>query len=379
MNSLIPGGLNADQPSINLIDGVCVLKGSWIVAAFEKRQQSVHLQKEIEQLNTKATSWDLRHIKLDHVGATILWQGWGGAIPAQAMLADKHQEIFNRVQENIPSKNEVLENVKKEGFFTLVGLSVFSAWDHMCAFTQLLGEFVLDCGRVLRNPVRAPWKDFYGQVLSMGAKALPITGLVGLLIGIVIVYLLGIFLQSQGLGIYIVNMISLVSIRELGPLLAAVLVAGRSGSTITAQIGVMRLREELDAMHVLGISATYRLVLPRVLALALVMPLISLWTSWMAIIGGMFSAGFVIDITSAQFFQLLPTTVNVGNVWMNIGKSVLFGGTIALIGCYFGLQVKADTESLGRGTTASVVSSITAVIVIDAVVAILCRGVPILP
>lgn len=379
MNALVTEGLNADSPSIDFVDGVCVLKGSWIVAAIEKRQQFADLQKEIEHLRSKAVSWDLRHIQLDHIGATILWQGWGGSIPAQALLADKHKEMFKRVEENMPPKEDVLESLSRNGFFTSIGLSIFHAWDHVCAFVQLLGQFVLDCARVFKNPVRAPWKDFYGQVLSMGAQALPITGLVGLLLGIVIVYLLGIFLQNQGLGIYIVNMISLVSIRELGPLLAAILIAGRSGSTITAQIGVMRLREELDAMHVLGISATYRLVWPRVLALALVMPLISLWTSWLAIIGGMFSAGFVIDITSSQFWEILPTTVNVGNVWMNIGKSMLFGGTIALIGCYFGLQIEADTESLGRGTTASVVTSITAVIIIDAIVAILCRGVPISP
>jgi len=241
----------------------------------------------------------------------------------------------------------------------------------------LLGQWVLDTGRVIKNPAKAPWKDLSAQVLRMGAQALPITGLVGLLIGVVFVYLLSNLLRTFGAQEYIVNFIGLTAMREIGPLLAAILVAGRSGSTITAQIGVMRLREELDAMHVLGIPATYRLVWPRVVALAFSMPLVSMWTSLMMIFGGMVVAGMSMDISYQYFLQSLPEAVSMGNLWMNLGKSVVFGILVALIGCHYGLRVKSDTESLGNGTTASVVTSITAVILADAVFAILCRNVPI--
>ena len=164
-------------------------------------------------------------------------------------------------------------------------------------------------------------------------------------------------------------------IRELGPLLAAILVAGRSGSAITAQIGVMRVTEELDAMRVMGISHGYRLVMPRAIALAIAMPLISVWTSAAALAGGMMAADLALGITPSFFFQSMPAAVNVSNLTLAVCKSVVFGLMIALVGCHFGLRVEPNTQSLGRGTTAAVVASITVVILINAVFAIAFRSV----
>ena len=158
-------------------------------------------------------------------------------------------------------------------------------------------------------------------------------------------------------------------------MLAAVLVAGRSGSAITAQIGVMRVTEELDAMRVMGIPHGYRLVMPRVLALAIAMPLISMWTSMAALAGGMIAADLTLDLSPAYFMQALPRAVPLSNLWLSLGKSAVFGILIALVGCYFGMKVKPNTESLGRGTTSSVVTSITVVILVDALFAVLFRGV----
>jgi hypothetical protein len=160
-----------------------------------------------------------------------------------------------------------------------------------------------------------------------------------------------------------------------GPVLAAVLVAGRSGSAITAQIGVMRVNEELDAMRVMGIPHGFRLVMPRVLALAIAMPLISIWTSIAAMAGGMFAADLALGISPSYFMQSLPRAVPFVNIVLAMSKSAVFGVLIALIACYFGLKVKPNTESLGRGTTSSVVTSITVVILVDALFAVLFRGV----
>jgi len=157
--------------------------------------------------------------------------------------------------------------------------------------------------------------------------------------------------------------------------LAAVLIAGRSGSAITAQIGVMRVTEELDAMRVMGIPHGFRLVMPRVLALAIAMPLISLWTSMAALAGGMLAADAALDISPAYFLSALPRAVPISNLWLATAKSAVFGILIALIGCYFGMKVKPNTESLGRGTTSSVVTSITAVILVDALFAVLFKGI----
>jgi len=157
--------------------------------------------------------------------------------------------------------------------------------------------------------------------------------------------------------------------------LAAILLAGRSGSTITAQIGVMRVTEELDAMRVLGIARGYRLVLPRVMALALAMPLVSVWTTVAALTGGMLAAYQTLGVTPDYFLQALPDAVRASNLVLATAKSVVFGVFIAIVGCHFGLRIQPDTDSLGRGTTASVVVSITCVILVNAVFAVVFRDV----
>jgi len=370
---------NLSRPSLDVDKNRCVLQGDWLVAAVSHRQEVESIQQRLEQVAGQVNSWDLNAVRLDHIWAGILWKVWGRKLPEHVELNSEHKTLFERMEKFAPAPEDVQQEIPQEGLVTDVGLTTLSFFDHAVFFTQLVGQFFLDLWRVIKAPVRAPWKDFSGQLLRMGAQALPITGLVGFLIGVVIVYLLAGFLRSYALELYVIDLTGIVAMRELGGLLAAILVAGRSGSTITAQIGVMRLREELDAMHVLGISPYFRLVFPRVMALSLIMPFVSLWTSLVAIVGGMFAANFTIGLSTEYFLEALPTTVYIGNVWMNLGKGVVFGFLIALIGCHFGLRVKADTESLGNGTTASVVTSITAVILVDAIFAILCRNVPAAP
>jgi phospholipid/cholesterol/gamma-HCH transport system permease protein len=158
-------------------------------------------------------------------------------------------------------------------------------------------------------------------------------------------------------------------------MLAAILVAGRSGSAITAQIGVMRVTEELDAMRVMGIPHGFRLVMPRAIALAIAMPLIATWTTIAGLAGGMLAADLALGITPAFFMTALPDAVNAANLALAVGKSTVFGILIALIGCHYGLRVKPNTESLGKGTTSAVVTAITAVIVVDALFAVAFRSV----
>jgi phospholipid/cholesterol/gamma-HCH transport system permease protein len=157
--------------------------------------------------------------------------------------------------------------------------------------------------------------------------------------------------------------------------LAAILIAGRSGSAITAQIGVMRVTEELDAMRVMGIPQGYRLVMPRVIAMAIAMPLIAVWTTIAALFGGMLAADLAIGLSPAYFVTALPKAVQLSNLWLAVSKSVVFGFLIALIGCHYGLRVQPNTESLGEGTTASVVTSITIVILVDALFAVVFKSV----
>jgi phospholipid/cholesterol/gamma-HCH transport system permease protein len=155
--------------------------------------------------------------------------------------------------------------------------------------------------------------------------------------------------------------------------LVAVLVAGRSGSAMTAQIGVMRVTEEIDALATMGVSRTLRIVLPKVAALAITMPLLVVWCSAAGILGGMVSANLQMDLSYGFFIDTLPRVVPVANLWIGMGKGFAFGIMIALVACHFGLRVKPNTESLSAMTTKSVVSAITVVILLDAIFAVLTR------
>jgi len=250
--------------------------------------------------------------------------------------------------------------------------SVEEEWD---GGQSVVGQLALDALRLLRAPRHGPWRDVSGNIFHIGATALPITALVGFMIGIVLAYLMALQLRQFGADAFIVNILGLALVRELGPMLAAILIAGRSGSAITAQIGVMRVTEELDAMRVMGIAKGFRLVLPRAIAIAISMPLISLWTTVAAMLGGMLASDLVLGITPAYFFATLPDVVRISNLWLALGKSVVFGLLIALIACHFGLRVKPNTESLGQGTTASVVTSITVVLLFDALFAVIFKNV----
>jgi phospholipid/cholesterol/gamma-HCH transport system permease protein len=353
-----------------------IARGRWTALVMTSPQTWITLSKNLEGIPSQDDrAWDLRPIEqLDHVGAQLLWNHWNHAWPAQLEMDSQHKAVLDQVAlytcRAPPEPRKTLAEHFRD-FAHNGPRMMFVARDYL----RLIGQLTLDVGTLLRAPHRAPWRDFSGHLYHFGATALPITALVGLLIGVVLAYLTSQQLRQYGGEAFIVNILGLSLIRELGPVLAAVLIAGRSGSAITAQIGVMRVTEELDAMRVMGIPHGFRLVMPRVLALAIAMPLISMWTSMAALFGGMIAADLTLDISPAYFMSALPRAVPMTNVWLAMSKSAVFGVLIALIGCYFGMKVKPNTESLGRGTTSSVVTSITIVILVDALFAVLFKGV----
>ena len=321
------------------------------------------------------TGWNLEAVEhLDHMGAQVLWNHWGRAWPERVVLSDDQRSMLERVAQFSITPPQVAPRSPLQRFEGL-GRGVMEALGQAKDFIKLIGQLFLDVLQLARSPGSGPWRDVSGHLYQMGGAALPITALVGFLIGVVLAYLTALQLRQFGAESFIVNILGIAVIRELGPLLAAILVAGRSGSAITAQIGVMRVTEELDAMRVMGISHGYRLVMPRAIALAIAMPLISVWTSAAALAGGMMAADLALGITPSFFFQSMPAAVNVSNLTLAVCKSVVFGLMIALVGCHFGLRVEPNTQSLGRGTTAAVVASITVVILINAVFAIAFRSV----
>lgn len=352
-----------------------VLRGRWTAGHLTSRRGWRRVSHALAGVAQDAV-WDLDALdELDHVGALILWRHWGRQWPERLQLADAERRALIARVATAPDQSVTPRRAGPAQALESLGAGIFQGLGQMREFVTLTGQLLLDALQLLARPMRGPWRDFSGHLYSIGAQALAITALVGFLIGVVLAYLMSQVLRQFGAETFIVNILGLALIRELGPLLAAVLIAGRSGSTITAQIGVMRVTEELDAMRVLGIPLGFRLVLPRAMALAIVMPLIAVWTTLAALVGGILAANVTLGISPAYFLETLPRAVPVANLWLAVAKSAVFGVFIALIGCHFGLRVQPNTESLGRGTTASVVTSITAVILLDALFAVVFKSV----
>ena len=370
----MPDPLLANSATLQTVvsDGtICRLVGDWNVQQLSARGAVLARRQALAQVKS-AVRWDLSGIrKLDAVGAQLLWQAWGQCIPLGTVLTPSQQALLGVLAQHPIAAAPAPQAVQWYSWIITLGQSGYVAVNHGRELLLLLGGLVFNLGLLLARPSRGPWREISAQIFRVGAQALGITALVGFLIGVVLSYLSAQQLAVFGAGQFIVKLLGVATVRELGPVLAAILVAGRSGSSITAQIGVMRVTQELDAMQVMGISHGQRLIMPRVIALAIAMPLLVLWTDAVALLGGMLAAKWQLGLSIIWFFDRLPDAIGLTNYWISVIKGVTFGGWIALAACHFGLQIEPNTESLGRGTTASVVTSITGVILIDALYAIL--------
>ncbi len=350
------------------------LSGAWNLRGLESRLAEL-TPRLAEYVTDNGAVWDLRGIDvLDHAGAMVLWRAWGRRRIPNLTLKSEHEAVFHHL--DIPPE-PVAAGAAHDPLWLVVkvGRKVMRVLDHLATMVAVLGQVVLDAIYLVRQPARIPWREISSNIYRTGTQALGITALVGFLVGVVLSYLSAQQLKIFGADAFIINILGISVIRELGPVLAAILIAGRSGSAITAQLGVMRVTQELDAMEVMGIPQTLRLILPKMLALAISMPLIVLWTNAIALIGGMVSAQAELGIGYTYFLSNLPDAVPIANLWLGLGKGVVFGFLIALVACHFGLRIEPNTESLGIGTTNSVVTSITVVIIVDAVFAIMFKDI----
>ena len=240
----------------------------------------------------------------------------------------------------------------------------------MVSLISFLGALILAAIALARHPRRFRWTALIRQIELSGIGALPIVGLMSFLIGIVIAQQGAVQLRQFGAEIYTVNLTGRLSMRELGVLMTAIMFAGRSGSAFAAQIGTMKLTEEIDAMRTIGVSPMEALVLPRIVAALLIMPLLGFYAAVMSIIGGAFISMFALDIPFFTFLSRIQEVVPLHDIWVGLVKAPLFGLIVALAGCYQGMQVSGNSEDVGLKTTIAVVQAIFAVIVLDAFFAV---------
>ncbi len=252
----------------------------------------------------------------------------------------------------------------------LTGQSVLTAARTMVELTAFLGAVIISLGTVLLRPRRIRWHAIVNRFEIVGVHALGIIGLMSFLVGIVIAQQGVVQLRQFGAEIYAINLVGRVSFRELGVLMTAIMVAGRSGSAFAAEIGSMKLAEEIDAMRTIGVSPMESLVLPRVIATTLIMPLLAFFASLVAILGGGIMLWMQIEVTPLVFIQLIREVTPATDVYICLIKAPVFGFLIAVCGCFQGMQVRNNAEEVGFRTTAAVVQGIFLVIVLDAFFAV---------
>lgn len=251
-----------------------------------------------------------------------------------------------------------------------VGTYVTGSGTGILTFLGFVGQMILAAGSVIRHPRRFRFKALVHQMELVGVSALGIIGLMSFLVGIVIAQQGAVQLRQFGAEIYTINLTGRLSFRELGVLMTAIMVAGRSGSAFAAQIGTMKLTEEVDAMRTIGVSPMEALVLPRVLASTFMMILLGFYASLCAILGGATISTLTLEIPFMTFLSRIQEVVPLHDVYVGLIKAPVFGAIVALSGCYQGMQVEGNSEEVGLRTTIAVVQAIFAVIVLDAFFAV---------
>lgn len=252
-----------------------------------------------------------------------------------------------------------------------LGELMLDAWLELKRFNEFIGELACSFGRLMTGRVGFRPIDLLRFVQSAGPEALPIVTLIGILVGAVLAFVGAVQLQMFGAEIYVANLVGLGSVREMGAMMTAIIMAGRTGSAYAAQLGTMQVNDEIDALKTFGISVIDFLVLPRTLALLAMLPLLTLWADLLAIVGGLLVGVLVLDISLLEYLIQTREAIDLGDLSVGLVKSLIFALVIAMSGCLRGLQSGKDSSAVGRATTSAMVTAILLIVVWDAITTIL--------
>lgn len=259
---------------------------------------------------------------------------------------------------------------RSENLITGVGHATVETWSRARTASTFLGECVLGVARLIREPRKFRWGDCLDEMQQCGAMALPIVSLISFLVGLIMAYQAAVQLRQFGADIYVADLVGLSVVREMGPMMAAIILAGRTGAAFAATLANMKANEEVDALETLGIPPVYFLVLPRIVGLGLMMPLLALYANCVGILGGMAVGAGVLDIPPAAYWIETMSIIDLSDLNSGLIKSFAFGLLIALASCWRGLQAERSAAGVGRAATSAVVTSVLLVIVADALFAV---------
>ena len=343
-----------------------VLSGPYLVSTIGA------IERELRDLGGDYQAVDLSEVtEIDTVGAYVACDLAGqceAEIDGASERAARLMKAIRRTSEPIAMRAPRLplfERVTDQ-----VGQITLAYGTGVRGVVGFLGQIILAAGSLIRHPGRFRGKALIHQLELVGVSALPIVGLMSFLIGIVIAQQGSVQLEQFGAEIYTINLIGRITVRELGTLMTAIMVAGRSGSAFAAQLGTMKITEEIDAMRTIGVSPVEALVIPRLIASVIMMPLLAFWAMLMSLLGGGIFVWLDIGIPPITYVQRLQEVIPVHDLWIGLIKAPVFGFIIALAGCFQGMLVESNSEEVGQRTTTAVVQSIFLVIVLDAVFAV---------
>ncbi|MHA7871660.1 MAG: ABC transporter permease [Hyphococcus sp.] len=280
---------------------------------------------------------------------------------------DAHRALMEQIQEHLaPCHVTPYHPNAFQAMLNRLGMGVVGAYESTLVLVSFIGQTLATWFRVLTRPSHFRWTSTVHHMEEAGLDAIPIIGLMSFLIGAVVAFMGAKILRMFNAEIFTIELVGIAVLREFGVLLSAILIAGRSGSAFTAQIGSMKIREEIDAMRVLGIEPMEALILPRAIALVIMLPPITFIADILGLMGGLLVSWQVMDISPALFMSRFSESIHINHFWAGMIKAPFFAFVIAVIGCFQGMEVEGSAESLGQRTTLSVVQALFIVIVIDA-------------
>ena len=344
--------------------------GAWTIA------EAARLDRELSELELSGGELAIDGSKisrLDSAGAWLLLrtrkalEAGGGKVSRFDVPKLYQPLIENLDQERKPEGRKPRKPTGFRGRLYKIGHATMHAWSQTVSMLGYLGRVTVETGEAIAKPKHnLRITAIFHQIEETGINALPIVELLSFLIGIVLAYQGADQLKQFGAEIFTINLLGVGLLREIGVLMTAIIVAGRSGSAFTAHIGTMRVNEEIDAMQTMGLNTVDTLVLPRIIGLVISLPLLTFFADIMGLIGGALMCYVSLDITFPVFLRQLNDAVDVNTVMVGLIKAPVFAFVIALVGCYEGFQVQRNAASVGQLTTRSVVESIFLVIVLDA-------------
>ncbi len=354
-----------------------ISRGSWTVNALDN--VAIVLEQAFNKYSHQTVRWELSAVeRYDSAGMALFIHYYDQLITQQCDVeligaTQQHQDMYRllrRYRQEDQTPAPALSLRLLQPLYNIGKASVAFVQD-MMAFLAFVGESFISFLYVVRHPGSIRGGAIVKHIEEAGVRALPIVALTSFLIGVVIAYQGAVQLEKFGANIFIVDMIGLSITRELAPLITAIVVAGRTGSSYTAQLGVMKITEEIDAMRTMGFEPHRFLVLPRIFALMITLPLLIFFADLIGILAGMFISHLHLNLSYTEFLNRLQTVLEVKHVWIGILKGPFFAWLIAAVGCFRGFQVSKNTDSIGRYTTMSVVNAIFLVIACDALFSVI--------